>query len=88
MPHVPSCKPYVGIDRLEFDRLREDLNKEGFSVPNTDVGEISGAHKIKLSWEYQEPTKTLGVCILHCPWYIGESEVWHRIDMVINPYVG
>ncbi len=85
---MPDCKYYGGITRAELANLREDLAKEGISIPSGDDVTVEGPYGIRLRATYDENKETLKICITKKPFYIPESEVWKIIDTGTAPYVG
>ena len=85
---MPDCKQYGGINRAELDNFREDLAKEGISIPSGDDAVVKGPYGIELRATYDEGKETLKICITKKPFYIPESEVWKIVDTGTAPYVG
>lgn len=85
---MPDCKHYGGINRTELDNLREDLAKEGISVPEGDDVSVKGPYGIELRAIYNENKETLKICITSKPFYIPESEIWKIVDTGTASYVG
>ncbi len=83
---MPDCKQYGGITRAELGKLREDLAKEGVSVPEGDDVDIKGPYGIELTAAYNEAKETLKICITKKPFYIPESEVWKIVDTGTSYY--
>lgn len=84
---MSDCKQYVGISRAELDNLREDLAKEGISIPPGDDVGVEGPYGIELRAIYDESLKTLQICIASKPFYIPESAIWKIVDTGTSPYV-
>ena len=82
---MPDCKQYGGITRGELDNLREDLAKEGISIPSGDDVMVQGPYGIQLRATYNEDKETLKICITKKPFYIPESEVWKIVDTGTAP---
>lgn len=85
---MPDCKQYGGISRAELDNLREDLAKEGISIPPGDDVPVIGPYGIQLRAIYSANKETLKICITKKPFYIPESEIWKIVDTGTSPYVG
>jgi hypothetical protein len=85
---MPDCKQYGGITRAELANLREDLAKEGISIPSGDDVTVEGPYGIRLRATYNESKETLKICITKKPFYIPESEVWKIVDTGTAQYVG
>lgn len=85
---MPSCRYYGGITRAELKHLRDDLEKEGISVPAGDDVDVKGPFGVELRATYDEAKETLTICITKKPFYIPESEVWKIVDTGTEPYVG
>ncbi|MCU1290096.1 MAG: hypothetical protein JWN60_2325 [Acidobacteria bacterium] len=85
---MPDCKKYGGITRGELANLREDLAKEGVTVPEGDDVEVSGPYGIQLRATYDEQRETLEICITKKPFYIPETAIWKIVDTGTEPYVG
>ena len=85
---MPECKKYGGITRDELNRLRQDLEKEGVTLPEGDNAKLTGPYGIKLQATYDEEKETLKICITKKPFYIPESEIWKIVDTGTAPYVG
>ncbi len=85
---MPDCKQYGGITRAELAHLREDLAKEGISIPSGDDVTVKGPYGIVLRATYDEKKETLKICITSKPFYIPESEIWKIVDTGTAPYVG
>ncbi len=56
---MPDCKHYGGITRAELGNLREDLAKEGISIPSGDDVTVEGPYGIRLRAIYDETKETL-----------------------------
>ncbi len=85
---MPDCKHYGGIIRAELGHLREDLAKEGITIPSCDDVTVKRPYGIRLQAIYDENKETLKICIIKKPFYIPESEVWKIVDTGTSPYVG
>ena len=85
---MPDFKYYGGITRAELEKLRQDLAKEGVSVPEGDEVKISGMFGVELQGSYDESKETLKVGITKKPFYVPESEVWKIVDTGTAPYIG
>ena len=85
---MPDFKCYGGITRAELNNLRQDLAKEGITVPEGDDVDISGLYGVRLQAIYDEEKETLKIVVTKKPFYIPESEVWKIVDTGISPYVG
>ena len=84
---MPDYKYYGGITRTELNNLRQDLAKEGISVPEGDEVEIKGVYGVRLQAIYDESKETLKITITKKPFYVPESEVWKIVDTGTAPYV-
>lgn len=85
---MPDCKTYSGITRAELGNLRQDLAKEGVSVPEGDDVRVQGLFGVQLRASYDESRQSLQICITKKPFFIPESEVWKIVDAGTAPYVG
>lgn len=85
---MPDCKKYGGITRDELNRLRQDLKKEGVSLPTGDEVTVQGPFGVELQASYDEAKETLKICITKKPFYIPESEIWKIVDTGTAPYIG
>ena len=85
---MANFKYYGGITRAELNNLRQDLAKEGVSVPEGDEVKIQGLYGVELQASYDESKETLKITIAKKPFYIPESEVWKIIDTGTAPYIG
>jgi len=84
---MPDCKLYGGITRKELNNLRQDLAKEGITIPPGDDVEVQGPYGIQLRAIYVEEKETLKICITSKPFYIPESSIWKIVDTGTTPYV-
>ncbi len=84
---MPEYKNYTGITRGELGNLRDDLAKEGITVPEGDDVKIKGPFGIELNAAYDEQNEILGIRITKKPFYIPESEVWKIVDTGTAPYI-
>ncbi len=82
---MPNCKLYGGITRIDLNNLRNDLEKEGVSIPPGDEAIVAGPHGITLQVTYEEARETLRVCITKKPFFIPESFIWGIIDTGVEP---
>ena len=85
---MPDCKKYGGITRAELNRLRQDLEREGVSIPEGDDVNFKGLFGVELRATYDEEKETLKICITKKPFYIPESEVWKVVDAGTEQYEG
>lgn len=85
---MADFKYYGGITRTELNNLRQDLAKEGISVPEGDDVKVQGLYGVLLQATYNEGKETLKITITKKPFYIPESEVWKIVDTGTAPYVG
>jgi hypothetical protein len=85
---MPNFKYYGGITRTELNNLRQDLAKEGVSVPQGDDVKFEGLFGVELQATYDEAKETLKINITKKPFYIPESEVWKIVDTGTAPYIG
>lgn len=85
---MPEYKNYNNITREELGNLRNDLAKEGITVPEGDDVKIKGPFGIELNAVYDEQQETLEIRITKKPFYIPESEVWKIVDTGTAPYIG
>lgn len=83
---MPESKQYGGITRAELKHLREDLAREGVTIPEGDDVQIKGPFGVELSATYDEKKETLKIRITKKPFYIPESEVWKIVDTGTAPY--
>ena len=83
---MPDCKQYGGITRAELNHLRQDLAKEGVTIPPGDDVAVKGLYGVELQATYNEQKETLKICITKKPFYIPESEVWKIVDTGTAPY--
>ncbi len=85
---MPDCKQYGGITRAELNLLRQELDKEGISLPDGDDVPFAAPYGIELRATYSEARETLKICITRKPFFIPESEVWKIVDAGVEPFVG
>lgn len=85
---MPDYKYYGGITRAELNSLRQDLAKEGVSIPDGDNVPIKGPFGVELRATYDEAKETLKISITKKPFYIPESQIWQIVDTGTAPYVG
>jgi hypothetical protein len=83
---MPECKSYGGITRKELNQLRQDLAKEGITIPPGDDVEVEGPFGIQLRATYVETKETLKIYITSKPFYIPESSIWKIVDTGTAPY--
>ncbi len=85
---MPESKQYGNITRDELGNLRNDLAKEGITIPEGDDVKIKGPFGVELNANYDEQNETLKICITKKPFYIPESEIWKIVDTGTAPYIG
>jgi hypothetical protein len=83
---MPDCKKYGGITRGELNSLRAELAKMDVKIPTGDDVQVKGPMGIELRATYNEPGRTLEICIVKKPFYIPESQIWNIIDSGASQY--
>jgi hypothetical protein len=85
---MPESKQYGNITRDELGNLRNDLAKEGITIPEGDDVKIKGPFGVELNANYDEQNEILKIRITKKPFYIPESEIWKIVDTGTAPYIG
>lgn len=76
-------RDYAGITREIHERLKDELRKAQWAVPDGDAGELSGRHGIRWSSQFDAEKAVLHLSILKKPFFIPFDQIWHQVDSAI-----
>ena len=77
---MSDCKEYEGINRTKLGELREELARQGVTIPEGDDVAIKAPFGVELQAIYDEQNETLKICITDKPFYVPESQIWKIVN--------
>lgn len=85
---MAACPPttYQGVTASVFQSLKEELEKNGFTVPGTS-GIINGPFSIVIEYNWDEASQTLSTHVIDKSFFVSCGQINDQLSKSLNKFL-